>query len=35
MQGRGGAFVTAIEGSYDNVIGLPRYRLHSVVAQFR
>lgn len=35
MQGRGGAFVTAIEGSYDNVIGLPRYRLHSVVAQLR
>lgn len=27
IQGRGGAFVTAIEGSYDNVIGLPRYRL--------
>ena len=29
MQGRGGAFVTAIEGSYDNVIGLPRYRLRA------
>lgn len=27
IQGRGGAFVTSIEGSYDNVIGLPRYRL--------
>lgn len=27
MQGRGGAFVTAIDGSYDNVIGLPRHRL--------
>ena len=27
MQGRGGAFVTAIEGSYDNVIGLPRHAL--------
>ncbi len=27
MQGRGGAFVTAISGSYDNVIGLPRHRL--------
>lgn len=27
IQGRGGAFVSAIEGSYDNVIGLPRYRL--------
>jgi len=27
MQGRGGVFVTAIEGSYDNVIGLPRHRL--------
>lgn len=27
MQGRGGAFVTSIDGSHDNVIGLPRYRL--------
>jgi len=27
MQGRGGVFVTSIDGSYDNVIGLPRYRL--------
>lgn len=27
MQGRGGAFVTAIDGSHDNVIGLPRHRL--------
>lgn len=31
MQGRGGAFVTAIEGSYDNVIGLPRFRLRSLL----
>lgn len=34
MQGRGGAFVTAIEGSYDNVIGLPRHRLRHVVNGF-
>lgn len=34
MQGRGGAFVTAIEGSYDNVIGLPRHRLRQVVKGF-
>ncbi len=34
MQGRGGAFVTAIEGSYDNVIGLPRHRLRQVVQAF-
>lgn len=27
MQGRGGVFVTSIDGSYDNVIGLPRHRL--------
>ncbi len=33
MQGRGGAFVTAIEGSYDNVIGLPRYRLREVLSE--
>ena len=32
MQGRGGAFVTAIEGSYDNVIGLPRFRLRALLA---
>ncbi len=31
IQGRGGAFVTAIEGSYDNVIGLPRYRLRRLI----
>lgn len=35
MQGRGGAFVTSIEGSYDNVIGLPRYRLRAVLADLR
>lgn len=35
MQGRGGAFVTSIEGSYDNVIGLPRFRLRSVLDQVR
>lgn len=29
MQGRGGTFVTSIEGSYDNVIGLPRHALLS------
>ncbi len=34
MQGRGGAFVTSIEGSYDNVIGLPRFRLRTVLAEF-
>lgn len=27
MQGRGGLFVTSIDGSYDNVIGLPRHAL--------
>ena len=32
MQGRGGAFVVSIEGSYDNVIGLPRYRLRPLIA---
>ena len=31
IQGRGGAFVTSIEGSYDNVIGLPRYRLRPLL----
>jgi len=31
IQGRGGAFVTAIEGSYDNVIGLPRFRLRTIL----
>ena len=31
MQGRGGAFVTAIEGSYDNVIGLPRHRIRPLI----
>lgn len=31
IQGRGGAFITAIDGSYDNVIGLPRYRLRSLL----
>ena len=31
MQGRGGAFVVAIEGSYDNVIGLPRHRLRPLI----
>ncbi len=32
MQGRGGAFVVSIEGSYDNVIGLPRHRLRPLIA---
>ena len=32
MQGRGGVFVTSIEGSYDNVIGLPRHRLRALLA---
>lgn len=31
MQGRGGLFVTAIEGSYDNVIGLPRHHLRQAL----
>lgn len=31
MQGQGGAFVTSIEGSYDNVIGLPRHRLRPLL----
>ncbi|MFT7474684.1 MAG: septum formation protein [Verrucomicrobiales bacterium] len=31
LQGRGGAFVIGIEGSYDNVIGLPRHRLRGLV----
>lgn len=31
MQGRGGAFVTSIEGSYDNVIGLPRHRIRHLL----
>ncbi len=31
MQGRGGTFVTSIEGSYDNVIGLPRHRLRPML----
>jgi septum formation protein len=31
MQGRGGLFVTSIEGSYDNVIGLPRHRLRQML----
>lgn len=31
LQGRGGAFVTAIEGSYDNVIGLPRHRIRHLL----
>ena len=32
MQGRGGAFVKSIEGSYDNVIGLSRHRLRPLIA---
>lgn len=31
MQGRGGAFVVSIEGSYDNVIGLPRHKLRPLI----
>ena len=31
LQGRGGAFVTSIEGSYDNVIGLPRHRIRHLL----
>lgn len=31
IQGRGGAFVVSIEGSYDNVVGLPRHRLRKLV----
>lgn len=31
IQGRGGAFVVAIEGSYDNVIGLPRHRIRQLL----
>ena len=33
MQGRGGLFVTSIDGSYDNVIGLPRRRLSHLMAE--
>ena len=33
MQGRGGLFVTSIDGSYDNVIGLPRRRLSLLMAE--
>lgn len=32
MQGRGGAFVTSIEGSFDNVIGLPRHPIRHLLA---
>ena len=32
MQGRGGAFVASIEGSYDNVVGLPRHQLRPLIA---
>ena len=32
IQGRGGAFVESIEGSYDNVIGLPRHRLRPLIS---
>lgn len=32
MQGRGGAFVTGIEGSFDNVIGLPRHPIRHLLA---
>jgi len=34
MQARGGAFVVSIDGSYDNVIGLPRYRLRPLISDF-
>ena len=34
LQGRGGAFVTSIDGSYDNVIGLPRYRLRQALSAY-
>lgn len=33
MQGRGGLFVTRIDGSYDNVIGLPRHRLRHALLE--
>ena len=33
MQGRGGAFVERIEGSYDNVIGLPRHAIRHLLPQ--
>lgn len=35
LQGRGGAFVTSIEGSYDNVIGLPRHRIRHLLPELR
>lgn len=35
MQGRGGAFVVALEGSYDNVIGLPRSAIRHLLPQTR
>ena len=31
IQGRGGAFVTGIEGSFDNVIGLPRHPIRHLL----
>ena len=33
LQGAGGVFVTGIEGSFDNVIGLPRNLLSNLVAE--
>ncbi len=32
IQGRGGAFVTAIDGSFDNVIGLPRHPIRHLLS---
>lgn len=34
IQGRGGIFVRKIEGSYDNVVGLPRYELRQLLKEY-
>ncbi len=34
IQGRGGIFVRKIEGSYDNVVGLPRFELRQLLKEY-